>query len=889
MNQINYHLIDEEEKRQLEQEFNTKQQILMCPFVIVDGVDDITQGVYTSDPDRFKSASFDRVFQGRNPVIALWKNSTKSINQKTEGGLNDFNKPAYKEFSVGESFPVILDENGETYFQSFTDDVNGNKRFSTNANVSIKLPFELDRSYWYDWMLFPELGEEFYYIESIAIYRDKDETFAYTEVTLKKVNDELELVTTNADSLILRSSPGEEYAWPKVVEPEDKRQMWKNLELDEEKLIPKGVKYLQLTSTEPMLLGSFYAWGRRIETTDEGLRLITETRHLLPSQMKPSTADPILGINAPSDKFFWMEQGQITVGKEYGSWFSQFKEGVMSFFGWDNNNQHKNYGAIKFEDIETALESAPNKTKTDLGGNTITVPQTYWDDWEIKAVADVGYDGRVGYKTFTPYSEERFPNNKALLHDKLARNVFILGNLVQLPMEYEAKVPFGTVNVVVGGIRKLILGKDAQYLTNNSNRDNYVDIPLLGEHSYISAIANGLMSADTETDAKKYMPLQLFSGDRPEILSGKNVNTMSVKIELSDVVDIDGESVNTTELGVLDQNYFTGSTTVSKTTSSYILDRIIIQAICLGDIKITAFDSLDQPIGSMMFNTNSKRTGSILDWTTEIKTSEWESDETVETTPNVPNPSNAGPDDTVIPDFEVTKTISNPRSISESWVAEVNWFEKFKEINPEYEGTLEDFLSTHKLSCGIQSTSEVTTTVQERNVANVPTNYNHTKTVATNVVDYNPGLPLSSEGITDNIKFTKNSDTWYLTDKSVMSAGNSSWNSRDKVITSTGVNETTLDLNTGIMSFNAATKFTPTYSTYSDKVGINRAEIAYDHTSTRFNDVYLTMTSVDDAYRYNGELVYVRSLGYNVSDSWDAIHSVTNAKLKFTNIKITRI
>lgn len=724
LNQINYHKIDEESKRELELEFKTKHQFLMCPFVLVDGVDDITQGIYANDSERFKSRSLERVFEGRNPVIALWKNSTKTKMQYTEGGIPDYDKLPYKEFSVGDYFPVIIEPNGETYYSSFRDDVNGNKRWSTDSTIVVKLNQELTRDEWYDFYLFPELGEELYFVQSISISRDASGKFAVTELTLKKVNDELENVTTNSSTLLLLSSPGEEYAWPKVVYLDEletssrengdedgntNTALWNELVLDESKLIPSGVRYLQLSSLEPMLLGSFYAWGRPIGDEDrDGNRYLEEPRHLLPADCVPAVADPIVGINAPSDKFLWIEKGSMKIGKEYADWMSSIKEKVTGLLGWgETNNQIKNYGAIKVDDIKTAIESAPDKTKQDSSGGDITVSQTYWDDWIIAAQATIETDDSPGYKTYSPYSGDRILNGTAPLAQKLSRNIFIYSNVVTLPVEYEAKVPFSFVNMVVGFFRKLILGKDGQYLSDNStNRDAHLDLPLVAEHSYLNLIYTGLMDGGAgEADTKTYLPLQLFSGDRPEILTGKNINTFNIKISLTDkILKDDGTTITTNQLGVDGLNYFDHTMVPQETDTAYMLDRVIVQGVAMGDIKITAFNSQNQSVGSFICNTNSKRTGSILDWTTVIKLSEWETDETLDLTPDIPDATNKGLNDTYIDDIVFTGEIKSSNSDSTKYdidlttEANTNLYELWKEQNEEADETFDEFMRYHTIT-----------------------------------------------------------------------------------------------------------------------------------------------------------------------------------------------
>ena len=765
MNQINYNQIDEEQRQLIEREFETKRQILLFPMVIVDGVDSISQGIYTKNPNRFKSASFENVFQGRNPVIVVWKNSTTSINQRTQGGEPDFSKPAFKDYKVGDYIPVILDADGETYFQSFSDDKNGNKRFSTTSTINIRLKGEFTREQWYEWQYFPELGEEFYYPEAITVYRDEEGVFAYTELTLKKVNDELEMITTNADTLILRSSPGEEYAWPKLsktlitingAEQPDEKKLWQNVELDQDILSKvSGVKYLQLTSSEPMLLGSFYAFGRKIKTDDEGRKLILESSHLLPSEMVQALPDPILGTNIPSDKFYWMEQGRVSVGREYKNWWKTFTNALSGVFGMGGNKDSiKNYGAIRFPDISTATKSAPEKSKVDDMGNVIKVPQVYWDRWKIKARADITYSGRKGYKTMTPYSVERMQNTEAFLHDKLAKNVFILGSIVQIPIEYKSKIPKGLLSMTIGGIYKLIIGVKNLMFNNKTDRLSDIDLPLLGESSYIDFISEGLMaSGDAGNIAKEYMPLQLFTEKRPEILTGKNINNLSVKIELTDTVEIKGTEIHTSQLGKNNTNYYDADTKTVRTEGGYILDRIIIQGICMGNIKISAFDEANNPLAAFTFESNSKRTGSILEWSTMLKTSKWESDETKDITPKIPGPGFLGKKEARIPDY-IFRKLNTTKPMVETETLEImplDLYDEFKKTNEKIVLTREEFLEKYSIEFDISNI------IEHNGIANVVSNTGYNIRWKGEITTR--GHPLSKENISfisPNIR-----ETWF--------------------------------------------------------------------------------------------------------------------------------
>ena len=114
MSENNYNQVEEESLRALEEEFNTKPNIAIMPYRVVAGVDDISKGVYTNNIDGFKDDQFERFFNGQNPIIVLWKDSTKAIYQVSPGGITLKEKNAYKDYSRGEVLYGLLRDSSES-------------------------------------------------------------------------------------------------------------------------------------------------------------------------------------------------------------------------------------------------------------------------------------------------------------------------------------------------------------------------------------------------------------------------------------------------------------------------------------------------------------------------------------------------------------------------------------------------------------------------------------------------------------------------------------------------------------------------------------------------------------------------------------------------------
>lgn len=661
MNQRNYNSINESFKAEIERLFEREKRVIMCEFDIIQGAENITQGYTTDGDDSYKSASFKKLFDGQQPILVIWTNSTFAVPDLDEEGKPVL--PVKKEFKIGTFYEVISDR--PTFTQSFSHDKTKNLIFSTDSSITIKFKGEFKREQFYKFYLFPEYGDEFYFIDYVNYFIDDLGVIIHSELTLKKVNDELENIATHQDILIMRSTPGENYAWPLLVDKlydldkSDEEQYKKDLLvrndllysienansdeekidlentfienninplvkdviLDEDKLqSSRGIKSIQITSTEPMLLGSVYAIGRPVNSDE-----IEEPRHLLASKFLPPTVDKILGLNSPSDKFYYMKDSKIMLGKEYKNWWKNFKANVVG-----ENLQIKNYGVIKDSNPEETVLTAPNKK--DAADND--VPQSIWDDWIIKN------DGaQMNYTTFSPYANGDIVVEEGATfeaHNLLSLNTFLFSHIIKLPVEFDVRVPYSLFNLTIGAFRKLFLGMDAGLFTTTGKRASFTKLPLFGEYSYLTMIYDGF----TNTDSSKsgFIPLSAYSNKREKSLYGNNQSSTTIKIELSDEVFIDGKTkINTVDLGKEDKNRYNTKTIVATTNTGYYIDDIVIQAITQSDFKITLFDVANQPIKSLTIQSNNKKTQSFTDWTTIIKLSQWVSDKTFpDSTPIVP-------------------------------------------------------------------------------------------------------------------------------------------------------------------------------------------------------------------------------------------------------------
>lgn len=690
------------------QEFNQNKKTVMTVWDLSNAYNDITQGVYSDDPNKELSDTFQRFINTQEPIIVNWVGSSYVEPQLTEGGVIDYNKEPFKRYQVGQTLDVVLVREG--YAVSIIDSQQS-KTYVEDSTIVIRLNIPISQESLYKLFLLPELNSSFYYITNIEVFRTENDELIYYEIVLNRIEDNLNI--KDVKTTIFYGSPGEEYAYPLITYNEEFND-YPEVSLDPDKLIATPIKYIQVTTTDPTMLGSFYAWGRRVSEDEEGNKYISEQRVLLPAKALQAETDPIFGINAPSDKYVWSTDSGITIGKEYKHWWAQWKEQILDKF---NSDKVTNYGALHMFDINDAVNSAPNHTVTNDTGQEVTVDQPYWDDWVPSN------NNEITYNTLSPYSEQVLENNPLdSIEDKLAKNVFINFDKVTLPLEYEEKVPAGLVNSTIGLFKKLILGIPAKIFgTNYTDRNVNAPIPLLLERTYVQLTYAGIMVADTgKGDANEYIPLTLYTDERPTIITGKNVNTMNLKIELTDEVLIDGTNVvNTADLGKEGTNYYNIATKVKQTTIGYLIDNIVVQGITIGKYKFTYFDTNNNPIASMIINSNSKKTNSLVDWSSVINTTKWDDPNIVDLTPEIPG-SIYAPNEFIPADINVINIIPDPYlSINHyenyKWSLTVNYifdlFDFLKTTYPEQFGALTatDFVNLYQLSYTAQV---VTKTVQ---------------------------------------------------------------------------------------------------------------------------------------------------------------------------------
>ena len=139
---------------------------------------------------------------------------------KRQSDDTDGSKPRIKQYQLGEYYYGIVSD--DQFFQSFSQDKDNNVLFSTSSSINVIINAVLPKQYYYYWYLIPALKNDvFYYIEEFTYITDEFDNVLTTELTLKKVDDELENVVDDKNLLITPSFSNELYAWPKL-EPNTK-------------------------------------------------------------------------------------------------------------------------------------------------------------------------------------------------------------------------------------------------------------------------------------------------------------------------------------------------------------------------------------------------------------------------------------------------------------------------------------------------------------------------------------------------------------------------------------------------------------------------------------------------------------------------------------------
>lgn len=649
---------------QFEKLFIPKECVAVFPFVIKSGYQNVTnEGFVNQNIDAGTPTFFQKVFTGKENIIALWENSSRLIKPVGENYYN-------KQYNIGKTFfgKIISNTKGCEIAS-----VEGNQDFmgmKTNQNITLmfdmpfyprsnniqNINFNANNTYFlpkdndlYKLYLIPQLGEnKWFIISNCETFSDPtNQAVIKVQVTFTSLSDKLQQSGRAIEQYVNMSAPGEGYAFPKLTSEYvvDKNTYDVSVELDQDKLKMRGVKYLQIELQGFGEISSFYAMGRPIDFDNPNR--VDPPRHLLINSFIIPVLNTLNRTSIPTVNYYMPNIASVN-------------------FETQTTQQQK------IKDLSQPLEPVTsdgtftfNKNYTDTNKGKDNQYYFYNDPtWLPFSGTATPYGINTQYNSYTETSISY--NATDLMKDVMNKNCFIYSPIFKLPLSYRCSAPFyfSDIPIIGGFLNALVLGVgipiedniknihicgfcDAEALTvmvnqygGNSTSSNDLNIPLmaLGDASFNQSYSN---------QAQK--------------LVGTNAVSTTLNCKLTDQVFINGKIYNTVLIGQNknadgtfikedESKLLVNSTLLSTNSDSYfVIDQITYQGIFNGKIRLSAYSGDGTtPIWSTTIVSNSNWTGSSRDWTTTIKTNFWDMDLCIQQD-NFTWPESVNSDDHLIP------------------------------------------------------------------------------------------------------------------------------------------------------------------------------------------------------------------------------------------------
>lgn len=580
----------------------------ITPFQIVQGAYDVVNGVITDNPNITNESQFKKVFTGQNSVVLIWRDSQSLVCSQLEPDRSCKVSNVTKDFKVGRVIDFKLDSVSRTLISRISDENPSNAEMLIDGGIGGFFDSQIPLELIYDGWVFPEISNEIWLIDTINEFYFQG-VFAYSEIIFKKFTTQLNNPEFQIEQLINFSSVGEGYAFP--IFNNDNRSVL----LDENKLLNRSVKYIQVEFSNPAAISNIWAVGRAIvdgeSPQDEKLQ---EWNLLLPSRFLRSDNNQLSGVVAPSELFYFTADGQLTIDTFYQDWRDKMNANY-------NQQQLKQFkGHLRDEGRVETLASSPDD-------DTV-----YWDNWIFSPKA-------ITYSALSVFSESTltFPPGIISAVNTMAMNVFSMMKNISLPIAYNQITPYSFADLpIIGNLLNLLnIGVLIGWENIVSLRTKVLSMPVFISKDLYNFLFNTVYEFTDATDEVSPLPLDAFTDDVSKEVLGKNTLSSIFKIELTELVDIDGDNQTIVESGELGKDtndddvaeflWNSNSQTQTNLGQGYAIDRVIIQAMAESSIRITFYDLNNQPITTQKYQSSASRTGSVRDWTTIVKTSSWTS------------------------------------------------------------------------------------------------------------------------------------------------------------------------------------------------------------------------------------------------------------------------
>lgn len=648
---------------------------VLIPYDLKLGFVDTTSEGVVFDNELNDYSQFERIFTGYEALLVKWVNSTRTK-------LNTTTQTLHKNFTVGDTYVCWVDkETANTEFSNIKNirgDEFAAERITDVVEVYVKGAFSKSNIVRF-FQIPNKFGDSLYYVDSVDEYNDPNKNIIrYSKITLRSVNNRLADTGLSVKQYIQYAAAGEGYAKPLVVPFLGYREMtkWPKYEsldktpigitalvygvdgidgytkliktndtqyqvlgngvgvvLDKDKLRNKPITSFQVEIFGKGILADIYIYGRPLKNLPNSQNEILEKPRLLllnnPLQVDKSQKDATEPY-ARNTNYKYIRQSRLVVE----SWYKEWKE---KFNTQMNPNARKEYLG--------ALEIFYGRSKTVVDVNPF-----------LRVLGDVFTLGIA--EAFYPTSNElKFDNNNMVKNIStkdfstlFINNFFKNKSVPRLPVSYKESVAWNlSVIPFIGGfLNNLTSGLIPGWRESKDLGGRNYNIAGIIPADLLDFYTNALMTpqvsnetfatGDYQGQKKAYtsIPLNdLQSTSSPETISGSDYATI-LHYSLTDkfnTLDIHGqviESGNTADFGYAKTNgtkAITWDTNQSvaitnNDVAGYAIDLWGLHFLGDADVKITFFNGRT-PVYTSKVKTLSNLTGSIRDWNSNYKLSDW--------------------------------------------------------------------------------------------------------------------------------------------------------------------------------------------------------------------------------------------------------------------------
>lgn len=433
--------------------------------------------------------------------------------------------------------------------------------------------------------------------------------------------------------------------------------------LDETYLRNRPIKTVQVEIFGKGLLSDVYAYGRELtpknnsngEKIDQSHLLLIDTPHSPISSQQEATR-PL----ARNTKYYNVFDSKINVS----TWWKDWKEAQTQSVNPGKKKEYDGFLQMFYgtqtKIIPTGMDKFLGALET-IGGGILTAATG----------SNVGIsmieDGVSAWKTTKSASDGKISlfvdkNGQLDISTFNTYNYIVNRDTQRLPFDFTETIPWTLKNIpLIGGLLdKITFGLPFSWAqTTQLTRENYtirgiVPSTLVDTFTSIYGVKDGGKTKEGKkeiTSQYSVIPLETLGDDTGEEFFSNGDFATSMRFSITDkykntkpkgsnlIIVGEGQIRDTRNIDIrLDgeteteyenrQFNLTGMTPLS-TTSQFTLDAIGLHFLGKADVKITCFDNSDQPVYTTVFKTNSKLTGSIRDWNTTIKLSNWEYNDVV--------------------------------------------------------------------------------------------------------------------------------------------------------------------------------------------------------------------------------------------------------------------